>query len=155
MFCNACPECKAQRPAYCDSFYSINLHGRKDVFKAENQIDPIVGKFFGHSSFANYSIVEETSIVSARGVVKDLDELKLFASLGCGIQTGLGSILNLVQPTPEDIVMVCGLGGVGLSAIMVSSETLQYLNPILTNRSGRTHGGMQTHHRRRPTARAY
>ena len=48
------------------------------------------------------------------------DDLKMFAPLGCGIQTGAGAILNIAQPGKQDRVMVMGLGGVGLSAIMVS-----------------------------------
>jgi Zn-dependent alcohol dehydrogenase len=66
------------------------------------------------------SIVKETSVLSAKGLVKDVEELKLFAPLGCGIQTGAGAVLNLVKPGKGDRVAVMGLGGVGLSAVMVS-----------------------------------
>jgi Zn-dependent alcohol dehydrogenase len=38
--------------------------------------------------------------------------------LGCGIQTGAGTVLNAAKAGPEDTVCVLGLGGVGLSAVM-------------------------------------
>jgi Zn-dependent alcohol dehydrogenase len=100
----------------------MNLFGEQDVFKSEDGQSPIAAKFFGHSSFANLSVVKETTVLPVKDLIKGEDELKLFAPLGCGIQTGVGAILNLVKPGPEDRVMVCGLGGVGLSAVMVSSR---------------------------------
>lgn len=117
--CTACPSCEAQRPAYCDTFAPMNLFGQEDVFKYERGETGITGKFFGHSSFAKLSVVKETTVLPVKDLIKDKEELKLFAPLGCGIQTGVGAILNLVKPGPEDRVLVCGLGGVGLSAVMV------------------------------------
>ena len=76
------------------------------------------GSFFGQSSFANYSIVGEHSVVNVTDIVKDKNELALFAPLGCGIQTGSGTVLNVAKPTPDDSIAIIGAGGVGLSAIM-------------------------------------
>lgn len=50
--------------------------------------------------------------------MKDKRELQLFAPLGCGIQTGAGTVINAAQAGPNDTVCVLGLGGVGLSAVM-------------------------------------
>lgn len=116
--CNNCKECHEKRPAYCDTFAPMNLFGEKNVFKGADESSSIAAKFFGHSSFANLSIVKETTVLPVKDLVKTEEELKLFAPLGCGIQTGAGAILNLVKPSVNDSVMVCGLGGVGLSAIM-------------------------------------
>lgn len=46
------------------------------------------------------------------------EELQLLSPLGCGIQTGAGTVINAAQATEKDVVCVLGLGGVGLSAIM-------------------------------------
>lgn len=51
-------------------------------------------------------------------LVKTRDELELLAPLGCGIQTGTGSILNVAKASGTDRVLILGLGGVGLSAVM-------------------------------------
>ena len=80
----------------------------------------IGGAFFGQSSFGSVSIVKECSVVNAKDIVKgkDDEDLKLFAPLGCGIQTGSGTVVNAAKAGPNDVVVVMGLGGVGLSAIM-------------------------------------
>ena len=78
----------------------------------------IGGAFFGQSSFASVSIVRECSVVNVKNVVKDKKELQLYAPLGCGIQTGSGTVINCATATPSDIICIMGLGGVGLSAIM-------------------------------------
>jgi Zn-dependent alcohol dehydrogenase len=54
------------------------------------------------------------------GIVKDREELKLFAPLGCGFQTGAATVSILAQAKPSDSVAIIGLGGVGLAGIMVS-----------------------------------
>lgn len=48
----------------------------------------------------------------------DLD-LKVLAPLGCGIQTGAGTITELAMAKPSDKIAVIGLGTVGQAAIMV------------------------------------
>jgi Zn-dependent alcohol dehydrogenase len=58
-------------------------------------------------------------VINFSGIIKNEEELKLFAPFGCGFQTGSGTITNLAGAGPEDTVTVMGLGGVGLAAIMV------------------------------------
>ncbi|KXS95737.1 hypothetical protein AC578_5296 [Pseudocercospora eumusae] len=116
--CGNCKECHEKRPAYCDTFAPMNLYGESDVFKSSDGSSGIGAKFFGHSSFAKLSVVKESTVLPAKDLIQSKEELQLFAPLGCGIQTGVGAILNLVKPSPSDTVMVTGLGGVGLSAVM-------------------------------------
>jgi len=49
------------------------------------------------------------------------DELIKFASLGCGIQTGAGAILNILKPGPSSTIAVIGAGAVGLAACFMAS----------------------------------
>lgn len=76
------------------------------------------GLFFGQSSFANFSIVKQCSVVNAKGIVDNKKDLQLFAPLGCGIQTGSGTVVNVSGAGPKDAICIMGLGGVGLSAVM-------------------------------------
>lgn len=71
--------------------------------------------------------MRQCSVVNVTGLVKDREELKLLAPLGCGVQTGSGTVLRVAKATKEDSVAVLGLGGVGLSAVMVS----HLLTPVL------------------------
>jgi Zn-dependent alcohol dehydrogenase len=77
------------------------------------------GGFFGQSSFSKFAIVTESSVVNLDGTIQNVDELKLFAPLGCGLQTGAASLLKRAMATASDTVAVIGLGGVGMAAIMV------------------------------------
>lgn len=59
----------------------------KDAFwfpKSPSQ--EIGGSFFGQSSFAKLTRVQETSLVNVSAFINNGDELKLLAPLGCGIQ---------------------------------------------------------------------
>jgi Zn-dependent alcohol dehydrogenase len=116
--CNECESCKRGHPAYCATFIPLNILGSNDVFKSKDG-KGVAGKHFGQSSFASLSVVNQASVLPARDLVKGKEDLQLFAPLGCGIQTGAGAVLNISKPGKDDRVMVMGLGGVGLSAIMV------------------------------------
>src|SRR5205807_468676 len=55
-------------------------------------------------------------------VSDDLD-LSQLAPLGCSVQTGVGTVLNVARPEPGSTVVVFGAGGVGLVAIMAAMLT--------------------------------
>ena len=42
------------------------------------------------------------------------------AVLGCAVLTGGGAVLNAARPRPEDSVMIVGLGGVGMAALITA-----------------------------------
>lgn len=119
-FCEQCDVCRAGHYSHCNNFNEINFGGPHKVFGlASKSGEPEVGgAFFGQSSFANLSIVRQCSVVNAKDLVRDKKELQLFAPLGCGIQTGSGTVINCAQATENDVIVIMGLGGVGLSAIM-------------------------------------
>lgn len=147
--CGSCKECHEMRPAYCDTFAPMNLYGEKDVFKSSDGESAIGAKFFGHSSFAKLSVVKESTVLLVKDFIQSKEELQLFAPLGCAIQTGVGAILNLVKPSPNEAVMVCGLGGVGLSAVMVCFTTSSKYQSIGLTKLGCSHCWVQTHCRGR------
>ncbi|BBI64835.1 hypothetical protein HSBAA_61410 [Vreelandella sulfidaeris] len=78
--------------------------------------DEALATFFGQSSFASHAVV------SARNAVKvDPEvELALLGPLGCGIQTGAGTVLNRLKPEFGSSIVVYGCGAVGLSAVMAA-----------------------------------
>ena len=122
--CGECESCERGHPAYCATFMPLNIVGSNDVFRSKEG-KGVAGKHFGQSSFASLSVVNQASVLLARDLVQGEEELRLFAPLGCGIQTGAGAVLNIAKPGREDRVMVMGLGGVGLSAVMVCFSTHQ------------------------------
>ena len=118
-YCEECELCKGGQESYCLKWSNLNVLGEKGIVEAENG-DQISGKFFGQSSFSAVSIVSEASVVNVKGKIKDHEELKLLAPLGCGLMTGSGAIMNAARAQPHDIVIVTGLGAVGLGAVMAA-----------------------------------
>lgn len=116
--CKNCQLCRSGMPAHCTSFNPINFNGSKCFSTSGGSEHEITGSFFGQSSFSSLSIVSEASVVNAKDLLKSPDDLKIFAPLGCGIQTGAGSIVNVAKAKEQDMVCVIGLGGVGLGAVM-------------------------------------
>lgn len=118
--CGDCAACSSGHPAYCETWLARNLLG---MLRAEGSGDvtrdgdPVTTHFFGQSSFGQYSIADERSIVK---VDQDAD-LALLAPLGCGTLTGFGSIWNVLDPGRDDVVAVYGTGAVGLSAVIAAS----------------------------------
>ncbi|KIW04957.1 uncharacterized protein PV09_04120 [Verruconis gallopava] len=118
--CRSCKMCVDGHASHCADATRINFCGSK-VFSSASSISSqpdILGLFFGQSSFSNLSIVNESSVVNVASLVKSEDELRLFSPLGCGIQTGSGTIVNVANATPSDTVAIMGAGGVGLAAVM-------------------------------------
>ncbi|WP_216916273.1 alcohol dehydrogenase catalytic domain-containing protein [Nocardia noduli] len=69
----------------------------------------------GVSAFATHAVVDRRSVVP----VDDDVPPEVAAVLGCAVLTGGGALLNSAPPGPGDRVMVVGLGGVGMAAVLV------------------------------------
>lgn len=112
-----CRACEDETPGYCDEFDVKNLFNVSDVYQIDGK--PAGGLFFGQSSFSSIALVKGTSVVNVEQLVKDEEELKLFAPMGCGYQTGAAAVTELANIGKKDVVVVFGLGGVGMAAVMV------------------------------------
>lgn len=117
--CGRCRNCTAGVPAYCDEFVVRNLSGRTADGRAgavDREGAEVLGRWFGQSSFATHAIATERNAV----VVDPSLPLELLGPLGCGVQTGAGSILVALEVQPGSSVVVFGAGAVGLSAVMAA-----------------------------------
>lgn len=66
------------------------------------------------TTFCNYTVVSESRLV-IKPESLPFDTAVLF---GCALPTGAGMVLNELMPSPDLSVIVLGLGGIGLSALM-------------------------------------
>ena len=66
------------------------------------------------TTFSNYSIISESRVVKKPAGLP-FDTAVLF---GCALPTGAGMVLNELKPPPDSSVVVLGLGGIGLSALI-------------------------------------
>ena len=115
--CGHCENCLTGHPSVCVSFNDLNFGGEMiDGTHRLHQDGRGLSTFFGQSSFATYAISHERNVVK---VDKDVD-LALLGPLGCGIQTGSGTVLNKLRPAFGSSLAVYGCGAVGLSAVMAA-----------------------------------
>jgi aryl-alcohol dehydrogenase len=116
--CGECAQCEGGHPAYCDLFAPLNYFGtRMDGSVTMHQGgEEVYGNWFGQSSFATHAIA------SVHNAVKVPDDLpvELLGPLGCGLQTGAGSVINVLGAQAGEGIAVFGLGAVGLGALMAA-----------------------------------
>ncbi len=68
------------------------------------------------TTFNEYAVVSENRCVKLpEGVPLDVGAL-----LGCAVLTGAGIVLNTMKPTRENTIVIWGVGGIGLSAVMAA-----------------------------------
>ena len=95
--CGVCANCRDGALGYCDHFRDINLFGKRAGGSALTRNGrELGGHFFAQSAFATHGIA------TTRNVVKVDDDLplELVAPLGCGIQTGMGTVMNVFRRPP-------------------------------------------------------
>jgi len=115
-YCGSCDRCRAGQMAYCENLFAADFGGRRtDGTTALSKDGEVISShFFGQSSFSTYANVIEESVVK---IDKDVP-LEIVAPLGCGIQTGAGTVLNELKPGLNSTLVVLGTGAVGSGAIM-------------------------------------
>ncbi|MEK3909343.1 NAD(P)-dependent alcohol dehydrogenase [Oceanobacillus sp. FSL W7-1309] len=117
-YCGACDNCLEGNAGGCENMILLNFSGKNQhdstpLTTVENQE---VSQFFGQSSFATYSTVDEKNIIK---VDKEVD-LRYLGPFGCGFMTGSGTVLNSIQPEPGNSFVVFGTGAVGLSGMLAA-----------------------------------
>jgi aryl-alcohol dehydrogenase len=119
MSCGHCTRCAMGQPAYCEKGHLLCFGGsREDGSTAmrDARSEAIHDHFFGQSSFGTYALANKRTVVR---VPKDLP-LERLAPLGCGIQTGAGSVINALRIGAGASFAAFGSGSVGLSAVMAA-----------------------------------
>jgi aryl-alcohol dehydrogenase len=112
--CGDCPACAGAKAVYCHNFFDYNFAAARQ--DGSSALDGVHAHFFGQSSFATHSVARERNIVK----LDDTVPLEIAAPFGCGIQTGAGSVLNVLRPPAGSSIAVFGVGAVGLAAVMAA-----------------------------------
>jgi Zn-dependent alcohol dehydrogenase len=116
--CGHCERCVGGRPALCGPGAEANregtLLGGGLRFSTADGTRP--HHHLGVSAFSEYTVVSARSAVR---VDPDLPH-EIAALFGCAVLTGAGAALYSAAITPGDSVVVFGLGGVGLAALLAA-----------------------------------
>ena len=117
-YCGQCSSCRAGKPAFCERIVNLALSGvRADGSRTiSGGSGEVCGCFFGQSSFATHALAYGNNAVK---VAREAP-LELLAPLGCGIQTGAGTVINVLKAPPGSSIAVFGCGAVGLAAVMAA-----------------------------------
>lgn len=51
------------------------------------------------------------------------EDMAIYSPMGCGYQTGAGTVLNILKPKPDQTLAVFGAGSVGFAAMMAAAAT--------------------------------
>ncbi|XKF76453.1 alcohol dehydrogenase catalytic domain-containing protein [Glutamicibacter arilaitensis] len=80
----------------------------------------------GVSAFASHGVLDRRSVVPVGADVPPA----VAAVLGCAVLTGGGAVLNAGKPLQGQSIMVLGLGGVGMAALLVAiAHTASWARP--------------------------
>jgi aryl-alcohol dehydrogenase len=123
--CGHCPACRSGHPVDCESLYEINFGFKRPDGSNALSRSRVHGHFFGQSSFSTHVLATERNLVK---VPKDLP-LEILAPLGCGMQTGAGTVMNSLAVPAGASIAIFGTGGVGLAAVMAAR--IVGANPII------------------------
>lgn len=113
--CEDCDGCRTNGRLPCEKGTASNtagtlLHGSELLSRNGER----VYHHLGVSGFATHAVVDRASLVPVGNDVPP----EVAAVLGCAVLTGGGAMLNAVAPAEGESVMVVGLGGVGVAALL-------------------------------------
>ncbi len=125
--CGECANCREGYEAYCVRSREIKACGvRMDGSIALRRgATPVHGSFFQQSSFSTVALATEGNVIK---VARDAP-LAILAAFPCGVNTGAGAVMNVLQPRAGDSFAVFGAGTVGLAGMMAAK--LRGCDPII------------------------
>ncbi len=113
--CGDCAECRDGRGYLCGVAAAAN--GRGELIGGGCRLSDgggVVHHHLGVSAFASHAVVDRRSAVK---VDSDIPP-EIAALFGCAVLTGVGAVMNTAALRKGESVLIYGLGGVGMAALM-------------------------------------
>ncbi len=113
--CGECVRCVSGEPYLCARGAAAN--GAGELLRGGRRLHGDGGAVHHHlgvSAFADHAVVDRRSAVK---IDKDIP-VEIAALFGCAVLTGVGAVLNSAALRPGESVVIYGLGGVGLAALL-------------------------------------
>lgn len=114
--CGRCMPCTTGRPALCEPGADANTKGvlLSGETRLTNQNLQPLRHHLGVSAFAEYAIASRMSLVKINTTLP----YEISALFGCAVLTGVGAVINTARLTAGQTILIAGLGGVGLAAVL-------------------------------------
>jgi S-(hydroxymethyl)glutathione dehydrogenase/alcohol dehydrogenase len=112
--CGICPSCTSGHSNLCD-FGTARVPGAllDGTYRMRNQTGTNVGQFCFVSTFSEHTVVPDISLVP----ISQHYPLNRAVLVGCGVLTGVGSVIHRARVTPGSTVVVVGVGGIGTNIV--------------------------------------
>lgn len=113
--CGHCRECQSGEGYMCPNGAAAN--GKGTLLGGDIRLSDCgapVHHHLGASAFASHAVVDRRSAVK---IDSDIP-VEIAALFGCAVLTGVGAVLNTAALKAGESVVIYGLGGVGLAAVM-------------------------------------
>lgn len=119
--CGECAACATDGRLPCERGSASNgagelLGGGRRLHEADAEGSHEVHHHLGVSAFATHAVLDRRSVVP----VGDDVPPQVAAVLGCAMLTGGGAVLNAGKPREGDDIIIVGLGGVGMAALLAA-----------------------------------
>lgn len=134
--CGECEFCLSNQPALCARGAVSNGSGEllAGGRRLHSSTDDDIHHHLGVSAFAEFAVVHRSSTVK----VPDNLPFDVAALLGCAMATGYGAVVRTAGVRAGASVIIIGLGGVGLSAVMaaqaIGAREIMVVDPVDTKR---------------------
>ena len=112
--CRQCPSCLSRKTNLCTSIRGTQGQGVMPDGTSRFSLDGRkLHHYMGCSTFANFTVLPEIAVAKIR---PDAPFDKV-CYIGCGVTTGVGTVINTAKVEAGAKCVVFGLGGIGLNVI--------------------------------------
>jgi S-(hydroxymethyl)glutathione dehydrogenase/alcohol dehydrogenase len=112
--CRQCKSCLSRKTNLCTAIRATQGKGLMPDGTSRFSLGKTpLFHYMGCSTFANFTVLPEIAVAKIR---EDAPFDKV-CTIGCGVTTGVGAVINTARVEPGANVVVFGLGGIGLNVV--------------------------------------
>ena len=123
--CRSCQSCRRAEPWLCSQPEGSGHRLPRDLARLHRTDGEVVGAYSGIGTFGERQVVAASAAIK----VDPSTPREIAALIGCAVTTGIGAVRHTAGVQADESVVVVGLGGVGLSAIM--GAVARGANPVI------------------------
>ncbi len=112
--CDACRACRRNEPWLCTQPRGSGHRLNPEDVRLRRPDGTPIGAYSGIGTFGERQVVAAAAAIP----IEPSTPPELAALIGCAVTTGIGAVVNTAGVKAGQSVVVIGLGGVGLSAVM-------------------------------------
>jgi len=112
--CSRCDACERQQPWLCVTPDGSGHRLAPELARMHRTTGEPIGIYSGIGTFGEHQVVARSAAIK----IDPRTPPDIAALIGCAVTTGIGAVRNTAGVKAGESVLVIGLGGVGLSAVM-------------------------------------